>query len=75
MRADQASSSALLNALSSESIRCRCSTGSNISDRSPPTACVGESAETSSGCAASSSSSSRKSVSYSASDSVAESST
>ena len=74
-RAAHARSSSRENALSSEYIRSRCSTGSNISDRTPPTDRVGESPVASSGYRDSSASSSRNSASYSASDSVGASST
>ena len=57
-----------MKALSSEYIRSRCSTGSNISARVPPTDWVGESWLTSSGFDDSSATSSANSASYSASE-------
>ncbi len=69
-RSAQATSSSSVNALSSEYSRSRCSTGSNISARDPPTDCVGESWLTSSGWATSSAASSANRASYSASEIV-----
>ena len=50
MRVPHASSSSRENALSSESIGTRCSTGANVDAGRPPGRCVGESGVTSSGC-------------------------
>ena len=68
MRVPHASSSSRENALSSESIGSRCSTGANVTAGRPPGRCVGESGVTSSGCSASSARSSRTNASNSASD-------
>ena len=67
MRSSQARSSSSLRALASDSIGCRCVTGSNRSSGLAPTRWVGESGVTSSGCSASIARSSFSSASYSSS--------
>ena len=74
-RAAHASSSSNENALSSESMGARCSTGANRSAGALPTRCVGESGVISSGNSSSSACSSRISSSYSASETSGSSST
>ena len=66
-RPPQATSSSRENALSSDNIGTRCSTGENVDTGRPPGRCVGESGVTSSGYCASISRSSRTSASNSAS--------
>jgi hypothetical protein len=67
--------SSALNALASDSIRSRCSTGAKSVDSSAPTFWVGESGVRSSGCRSSIACSSRISASYSPSAMVGRSST
>jgi hypothetical protein len=67
MRLTKSSTSCSLNAFASDSIGMAWRTDANSRDGAPPTRWVGESTVTSSGCSASSRSSSRMSLSYSAS--------
>ncbi len=67
IRVPHANSSSRENALSSDSMRSRCTTGANVDVAAPPGRCVGESEVTSAGYCASSARSSRTSASNSAS--------
>jgi hypothetical protein len=74
MRATKSATSSSAKALSSDSIGTAWRTWPNASDGAAPTVCVGLSALTSSGCAASIAASLRRSASYSASETVGASS-